>query len=115
MTTTSTKEDIQTEALSRAVSNQSLTNWPAIIAGFTAKGISESDIRQRENVFTYHAWRALGRQVRRGEHGVKITTFVHMKEGTDKGNPDDTGKPKRRGSRPWITTVFHVSQTDPIR
>jgi N-terminal domain of anti-restriction factor ArdC len=112
-----TKEDIQTEALSRAVSNQSLTNLPAIFAGFTAKGIPEEDIRPRENVFTYHAWRALGRQVRRGEHGVKITTFVHMKgkEGTDMGNPDDTGKPKRRGARPWITTVFHISQTDPIR
>jgi hypothetical protein len=27
-------------------------------------------------VFTYHAWRALGRQVRRGEHGVKVVTFV---------------------------------------
>ena len=35
-----------------------------------------SDILPRENVFTYHAWRALGRQVRRGEHGVKVTTWI---------------------------------------
>ena len=118
MTTTLTKEAIQVEALSRAVGNQSLTNWPAIFAGFAAKGIPETDIRPRENVFTYHAWRALGRQVRRGEHGVKIATFVAMKGkkekdvGTNDGN--GTNKPKRGATRPWTATVFHISQTDPI-
>jgi hypothetical protein len=61
-----TKEQIQGEALTRAVQGQSLSNWPAIVAGFEAKGIPADDIRPRENVFTYHAWRALGRQVRRG-------------------------------------------------
>jgi N-terminal domain of anti-restriction factor ArdC len=101
VTTTLTREDIQAEALARAANGQSLTNWPTIIAGFNAKGIPEADIHPRENVFTYHAWRALGRQVRRGEHGVKIATFI-------KGR--DTDKP-----RPWFTTVFHISQTDPIQ
>ena len=38
---------------------------------FRAAGIPESDIRPRENVFTYHAWRALGRQVRRESTGSK--------------------------------------------
>ena len=116
MTTTLTREEIQAEALSRAAGGQSLTNWPAIFAGFMAKGIPESDIRPRENVFTYNAWRALGRQVRRGEHGVKVTTFVPIKgkEESDSANPDTTGKPKRRASRPWSATVFHISQTDPI-
>ena len=108
--TTLTK-DIQAEALTRAATGQSLANWPAIIAGFTAKGIPEADIKPRENVFTYHAWQALGRQVRRGEHGVKITTFISFKGTEDKGNPDTS---KRRTSRPWFTTVFHISQTDPI-
>jgi hypothetical protein len=113
MTTTLTKE-IQTEALSRAVGNQSLTNWPTIFAGFMAKGIAENEIKPRENIFTYHAWRALGRQVRRGEHGVKIVTFVPMKgkEADDKANPD-AEKPKRRARRPSSATVFHISQTDP--
>jgi hypothetical protein len=109
------REQIQHEALSRAASGQSLANWPTILAGFTAKGIPESDIRPRENVFTYHAWRALGRQVRRGEHGVKVVTFVDTApkgEATD----DDADMPERRnaGRRPWTATVFHVSQTDPI-
>ena len=92
-----------------------LTNWPAILAGFTAMGIPEHEIKPRENVFTYHAWRALGRQVRRGEHGVKVVTFVTTK-GKEDGNSVETNdqdgmdKPKC-GSfrRPWTATVFHVS------
>ena len=113
-----TREQVQQEALSRASSGQSLGNWPAILAGFAAKGIPEADIRPRENVFTYHAWRALGRQVRRGEHGVKVVTFVKVDRGSD---PPDAGEPgtgpargKAGGRRPWSATVFHVSQTDPL-
>ncbi len=116
---TVSKEQIQTEALSRAVQGQSLSNWPVIIAGFVAKGIPEQDIRPRENVFTYHAWRALGRQVRRGEHGVKVVTFVAVKGKEDKdgvATNDVEGTEKRRGyRRPWSATVFHVSQTEPAR
>ena len=93
------REEMQQEALSRAIGNESTANWSAIFAGFTAKGIPEADIRPRENVFTYHAWRALGRQVRRGEHGVKVTTWVpaHGKEETD---PDTGEKKEGRGPRP---------------
>ena len=43
------------EALSRAVSGQSLSNFRAIFAGFAAKGIPESEIKPRENVFTFDA------------------------------------------------------------
>lgn len=113
------REQIQQEALSRAASGQSFTNWPAILNGFTAKGIPETDIRPRENVFTYHAWRALGRQVRRGEHGVKVVTFVAVKgkgEATEEAATNDsTNKPKRGFRRPWTATVFHVSQTEPVQ
>jgi hypothetical protein len=98
----------QVEALSRAVSGLSLGNYPAIFAGFVAKGIPETAIKPRENVFTYQAWRALGRQVRRGEHGVKVVTFVEMaKENKETGE-------KQSFRRPWTTTVFHISQTDAI-
>ena len=111
-----TKEQMQQEALGRAVGGQSFTNWPAIIAGFAAKCIPEGDIRPRENVFTYHAWRALGRQVRRGEHGVKVVTFVPVKgkEQLEEKEADGTPKKRRGYSRPWTAVVFHVSQTDPI-
>jgi antirestriction protein ArdC len=110
------REEMQQEALSRAASGASLSNFPAIIHGFMAKGIAEADILPRENVFTYHAWRALGRQVRRGEHGVKVTTFVPMEKKT--GEIDaDTGTEKKAsiGRRAWSATVFHISQTDPIK
>src|SRR5437879_12593649 len=78
------REQIQHEALSRAASGQSLANWPTILAGFTAKGIPESDVRPRENVFTYHAWRALGRQVPRAHHGGQGAPVVD----TDPEAPD---------------------------
>ena len=97
---------IQKEALSRAVSGQSFANYKEIFEGFMRKGIAETDIKPRENVFTYNAWRALGRQVRKGEHGVKCLTFIQCE---DKDNPEKSYR------RPWTTTVFHVSQTDEVQ
>ena len=67
------------ESLKRAVSGQSLSNFPAIFQGFAAKGIPEAEIKPRENVFTFEAWKALGRVVRRGEHGVRVVTFIETK------------------------------------
>jgi antirestriction protein ArdC len=101
---------VNQEALSRAVSGQSVANYRDIYAGFSAKGIPEAEILPRENVFTYNAWRALGRQVRKGEHGVKCLTFIVCESKTV--NPK-TGE-KESFRRPWTTTVFHVSQTDAI-
>src|ERR1700683_4341918 len=99
------------EALTRAVSCQSLSNFPAIFQGFAAKGIPESEIKPRENVFTFDAWKALGRVVRRGEHGVKVTTFIDC---SAKETDSDTGE-RKSFRRPWTTTVFHVSQTEAIK
>src|SRR5216684_7221863 len=107
----STKEEIRQEALSRAVSGQSLSNFPAIFQGFAAKGIPESEIKPRENVFTFDAWKALGRVVRRGEHGVKVVTFIDCQS---KETDRDTGE-RKIFRRPWTTTVFHVSQTEPLK
>jgi antirestriction protein ArdC len=80
-------------------------NYGNIFAGFAEKGIA--DIRPRENVFTYAAWQALGRQVKKGEHGVQCVTWVPMTK------RDDNGEAHPIGRRPRSTTVFHVSQTDP--
>jgi hypothetical protein len=99
------------EALSRAVSGQSFTNFPAIFQGFAAKGIPESEIKPRENVFTFDAWKALGRYVRKGEHGVKVVTFI---ETLRKETGPDTGE-RKLIRRPWTTTVFHISQTEPLK
>jgi hypothetical protein len=102
----SSKADVQREALTRAVTGQTMSNYPAIFQGFMAKGIPESEIRPRENVFTFEAWK--GRYVRKGEHGVKIVTFIERKS---KEVDRDTGEPKI-SRRPWSTTVFHISQTE---
>jgi len=100
----------QLESLKRAVQGQSFSNFPAIFQGFAAKGIPEAEIRPRENVFTFEAWKALGRYVRKGEHGVRIVTFIESKS---KEIDQDTGE-RKIIRRPWTTTVFHISQTEPI-
>jgi len=98
------------EALSRATSGMTLTNYPAIYAGFMAKGIPETEIQPRVNVFTFNAWKALGRNVRKGEHGVHVLTFIDtVKEET---NEQTREVKKHVSSRPWGTTVFHISQTE---
>jgi N-terminal domain of anti-restriction factor ArdC len=99
------------DSLRRAISGQSFSNFPAIFHGFAAKGIPEAEIKPRENVFTFEAWKALGRYVRKGEHGVKITTFIESKS---KEIDRDTGEQKLI-RRPWTTTVFHISQTEPLK
>lgn len=107
----SRSEAIRQEALTRAISGQTMSNYPAIFEGFIAKGIPESEILPRENVFTFNAWRALGRTVRRGEHGVKVLTFIERaSKETDKG----TGE-RKTIRLAWSTTVFHVSQTEAIQ
>ena len=108
---TTTHEQRVQEALERATTSQALTNYPAIFAGFMEKGIPESEIKPRENVFTFDAWKALGRVVRRGEHGVKVVTFIDCRS---KELDADTGE-RKVIRRPWTTTVFHVSQTEALK
>jgi hypothetical protein len=99
---------VQAEALHNAINNFSHANYITIFQGFMAKGIAFDDIHPRENVFTFNAWKALSRTVRKGEHGVRILTFVPC-EKKDK----ETGKTSKF-LRPKSTTVFHVSQTEEL-
>ena len=105
----------QAEALGRAIGGHSLTNYPAIFHEFMARGIPEDQIKPRENVFSYNAWKAIGRQVRKGEHGVKILTFISI--GTKEAEQTEPTDRKRSSSyrRPWSVTVFHISQTDAVK
>jgi N-terminal domain of anti-restriction factor ArdC len=99
------------EALDRATTKQSLSNYPAIFEGFMAKGIAEADIKPRENVFTFNAWKALGRSVKKGEHGVRVVTFItcNGKSDVDQATGVETPTTYRR---PHTTTVFHITQTE---
>ena len=97
----------QAEALQRATSQQSITNEQLVIEGFAERGIY--DAQPRQNVFTYNAWKALGRQVQKGQHGVKLITWIQCrKKGADPDDPDGGYK------RPKTVSVFHVSQTEAI-
>ena len=100
---------VQQDALTRAVSGATWSNYPAIFAGFMERGLPESEIKPRENVFTFEAWKALGRHVRRGEHGVRVQTWIPIPPKVD----EQTGETKPGGRRPKTAVVFHVSQTDP--
>ena len=95
------------DALTRAANGQSVMNYSIIFTGFEAKGIAIADIHPRENVFTFNAWKALGRSVRKGQHGVKAVTFVAV------NGKESDGDTKSSGFRIARTvTVFHISQTE---
>jgi antirestriction protein ArdC len=64
-------------------------------------------------VFTFDAWKALGRYVRRGEHGIKVATVrTFQKKVKDR---DTGGETIESYSVPWTATVFHISQTEACR
>jgi hypothetical protein len=59
------------DALNSAKNSESLSNYPAIFAGFAARDLT--DIRPRENVFTYKAWQALGApSAKRGKGSFRL-------------------------------------------
>ena len=102
-------QEIQAQALQNAKSQNSLMNFETIIEGFTAKGIPADAITPRENVFTFNAWKALGRVVSKGQSGVKILTFIPV-EIKDAETGEITKAMKQRS-----TTVFHISQTEELK
>lgn len=99
------------EALGRGSNRQPNANDMQTILEFSGRGIPTNDIETcgpDQNVRTYRAWRALGRQVRKGEKSVRLT--VWMPQGDELG-PDGERIENRR-MRPVSACVFHVSQTD---
>ncbi len=91
-------------ALSRARSSQATSNYAALFDGFESMGIPAADILPRVNVLSFHAWRAVGRTVKRGEHGVKLVTWIDATKA-------DTGESRKLARS---VTVFHISQTDAL-
>jgi hypothetical protein len=112
--------EMQKEALGRALEHRSERNYDAIFAGFSDMGIEEEEVEPRVNVFTFNAWKALGRVVKKGQHGVKITTWIPVrgKAGEKEvagGAPPAPGDKSKGGKlRPKTCTVFHVSQTEKL-
>lgn len=105
---TESKIKMANESLERAVNNQSEANYETIINGFMEMGISESDIIPRVNVFTFNAWKALGRVVKKGEKGVRVVTWIPCTK-----KDEETGE-EIKVTKKKSTTVFHIIQTQPI-
>jgi len=97
----------QHQALNRAANGQPCQNDLIVIAHYAEQGIEATP---RVDVFTYNAWKALGRQVRKGEHGCRLVTWIPCKAKNKEGEAE--GKPYMRKK---ATTVFHVSQTEAIQ
>lgn len=104
-----TAKEMQHEALARAKSGNSTRTEMEVIAGFAARGI---DATPRVDTFTYNAWKALGRQVRRGEKGVRVMTWIPINDKKTEEQKRDKKNTARR-LRPKMATVFHKSQTEP--
>ena len=51
-----------------------------VIAAFNAKGIKTADIALRSNVFGFNDWKAKGRIVSKGQHGVRGLFHVSQTE-----------------------------------
>jgi len=96
------REALQMAALERAQDGRVCANDLLIIAAYAAKGI---DAHPRVDVFTFAAWKALHRHVRRNEHGVHVATYAHK----ETVKPDGTIE---EHNFPTSAVVFHVSQTD---
>lgn len=109
------RAEIQAKALQNAQADRSWANYETIFDEFMQRGIPVEEITPRVNVFTYHAWRALGRQVRKGEKGVKILSMAPITRRADDNDAQaDQGEGKPARMRPVSAVVFHISQTDPI-
>jgi hypothetical protein len=104
----SNMQAVATQALRNAVSGQSFGNYQAIFEGFAAMGIAAEDIKPRENVFTFNAWRALGRTVSKGQKGVRVVTVIRCtRQDAETGESHPVRKPR-------TTAVFHISQTEAL-
>ncbi len=101
------------EALDRVLNNESVANYDAIYNGFAKMGINPDEVEPRVNVFTYNAWLAQGRRVRKGQHGVKVNTFVSV--GLKKKDGEEGQEEGKKGYKmARTTTVFHLSQTEEV-
>ena len=71
-------------------------------------------LRQRPDatrVAGYRTWRELGRQVRRGEHGIAILApCTYLRPAADEHEPDDEPRRVLRGFK--IAHIFDIAQTD---
>jgi len=108
-------------ALARGSRSMPNGNDVQAILEFANRGIPLEEIDTfgpNQNVRTYNAWRALGRQVRKGEKSVRLPVWYPIdsdcKDDEALAGRGDIPADKRPRCRLVTACVFHVSQTDPI-
>ena len=84
----------------RSLAHETLLAMAAAERGCSCKAYSDW--------FTYNRWAAQGYQVRKGEHGIRLTTLIQ----TYKRNDDGDRVPS--GSRPKGVSVFCRCQVDKV-
>lgn len=108
-----TKQEKQCEALERGRRYRVGGNDLRVITEFQGRGMNPHDIETfgpDQNVWTYDAWQALGRQVRKGEKSVRITVYGSYES---KERNEKTGEPIIKSCRS-TACLFHITQTDAI-
>ena len=106
------RDDRNNEALSNGTRFVPNSNDGPVTLEFKARGIPVEDIHTfapDQNVFTYNAWQAQGRQVRKGETSVRCTVWIPVVV-----KSKDPDKPDKTRSRMHNACLFHISQTDEI-
>ncbi len=113
------KKQMYKHAYDSIVQNPAWSNFLPVIAEFATRGIPQDQIIPKENVFTFTAWKALGRYVRKGEKGVKIAIWKEVPGKKSEPQFDENEKliPSNEKDIHSLycvgATVFHISQTEP--
>ena len=92
-----------TEESARQFQGYSAMNAASILA------VLHCDCEPYRDVFTYQRWQAQGYQVRKGEHGVRITTWIDASEKRNETEPEAERKTYRL---PRSVVVFCRCQVD---
>jgi len=101
----------QHEALARATGCRSMENMVAVLEHFgNTRGLGYDSVEPGKNVLTFHAWRAVGRHVKRGEKGFRVETWVPRVERVRLPDGTESAQSRQMHSRAF---VFHISQTEP--
>jgi hypothetical protein len=81
-------EDVQkfNDALRHELNQRAGSNDLAVILAFEAEGLT--DVRPRENVFTFNAWKACGRSVLAGQKSVR--DLFHLSQTQPDPNWDES-------------------------
>ncbi|HEV8670989.1 MAG TPA: ArdC family protein [Candidatus Limnocylindria bacterium] len=93
----------------RSFDGYSIANAIAVKTALAERGCA---CEPYEDVFTFNRWRAQGRIVRRGEHGIRLTVYITaMRAGEDADGVVDEPRAYRM---PKTSHVFCRCQTDEL-